>query len=179
MPKKNTPIDLLKVRDAVVAHWLRTGSGPDVTELVDALDVPVSRLSNALRASAYGGDGRLEESQVPGCNTRPGGSRGSRGTYPTTWTPSGEHLRALLRDEGRKLHAWKVHVSVVPMRHLVVGNPTKTYKVNAPTEAEAERRALELAAREYGPLHSNTSKRAEWLGPDSWRETEAADGAGI
>lgn len=181
MPSKKTTFDLLDVRDAVVEHWLRTGNGPDVTELANALDVSVARLRAALRASAWGGNGRLDESQVPGCKTRAGGSLGLRGTYPATWVPDEKHLRALLRGEGHRLHTWKARVEAVSMRAL--GGGTKTYVVNATTEVDARKLALECATRDFGPLHSNTDIYIEWIGPypevRPLPSTEVEHGAGI
>jgi len=155
---------LVAIQSAIVAHWLRHAKGPSASEIAKRLDVSAALVSEALRRTTP--KWILDESEVPGCETKPGGSYGKAGRYPTTWEPTKQHLRSLLRQEGERESRWEVHVEAMPMRHGA-SHVSYAFSIVAPTEASARAEGLRLAAARVGggkPLHSNSTARAEWCG---------------
>jgi hypothetical protein len=147
-----------QIRDAVMSHWLRYARGADVDDIAKRLGVPVSRVRATINTTSR--SGRLTEARIPGLTTHEGGSYGGRGngSYPTRWTPDESYLRATLRGEGSGEHEWKVHARIVG--RSVFGNGERTYDVIATSEAAALSQAREMAEKERGPLHGNSTFRA-------------------
>lgn len=150
-----------QIRDAVMSHWLRYGRGADVEDIAAKLGVPVSTVRATINTTSR--SGRLIEARIPGLVTHEGGSYGrGMGNYPTRWTPDESYLRATLRGEGSGEHEWKVRARIVG--RSVFGNGERTYDVIATSESAALSQARAIAEKEHGPLHENSTFRAEWWG---------------
>lgn len=174
--KREQQETLLRIRDAIVAHWLRHAEGPDVREIAERMQMSVGRVSAALKSTERFTGGGIADSRVPGCETHPGSSYGGRGngSYPTRWTPTIAYLRALVRGEGSYEHEWSVRLSVPESSW----SRKFAFAIIAFTEedaiAEAKRRVT--AEMKKAP-HFNSRIEVEWRGrhfPGSADEIKAA-----
>lgn len=166
---KTPIITIAQVQDAIMAHWLRFGEGPNVDEIAALLKVKAPMLRRFLRGTApktgWNNDelGLLDDARVPGFITKAANRH-----YHThvTWEPGVEYLRALVRGEREHEHEWLVRALVMPLGQTSFGGLKREYKVIARTEGGARKQAKALALAEFpGGLHDNSSFRhVEWLG---------------